>query len=346
MTSIRYEKTPPEPAREHEYAKLFPLLEGEARQRLVDDIRANGVIEPIVFLDGAILDGRNRYYAARELLIEYPRVDYEGDDPLAFVIGKNLHRRHLTDRQRADVAAKLAKLPKGRPVENPSFEGITVADAAKAMEVSVTAVERAKVVQERASPGLKAAYEAGTVSPSAAAEVAKLPAEEQEEIVAHGDDAILDAAKQIKERRRQERLARQRENDAARDKARAALPESIKRSEEAKAKNGSAHAAVESLDAIRAERDELLEENAALKSDIAELQRKIAKFDEMAVLFEKGGFDAVIAAKDETIRVQATRIETESADKATWMNKAKFWKKTAIDLGYRSQTDQQEAAAF
>src|SRR5690606_27797801 len=90
--TIQYETCPAEPAPEHEYAKLFPLLEGEARQELVDDIKANGVRDPIVFLGGKILDGRNRYYAARELLIEYPRVEYEGDDPLGFVVSKNLHR--------------------------------------------------------------------------------------------------------------------------------------------------------------------------------------------------------------------------------------------------------------
>ena len=43
----------------------------------------------------------------------YPWVEFEGDDPLAFVIAKNLKRRHLTESQRAMVAAKLAKLPHG-----------------------------------------------------------------------------------------------------------------------------------------------------------------------------------------------------------------------------------------
>lgn len=80
---------------------------------LRDDIREHGVREPIVFLNGAILDGRNRYLCARELLIEYPRVEFEGDDPLGFVISHNLHRRHLSESQRGVVAAKLANMRVG-----------------------------------------------------------------------------------------------------------------------------------------------------------------------------------------------------------------------------------------
>ena len=73
---------------------------GKSSPGTVAGIRKNGVIEPIVFLDGSILNGRNRYMAARKLGIEYPRVEYEGTDPLGFVIAKNLARRHLTESQR------------------------------------------------------------------------------------------------------------------------------------------------------------------------------------------------------------------------------------------------------
>ena len=47
----------------HPLADLFPLLEGEDFEQLVTDIRENGLYEPIVMLDGRILDGRNRYRA-------------------------------------------------------------------------------------------------------------------------------------------------------------------------------------------------------------------------------------------------------------------------------------------
>lgn len=55
------------------------------------------------------------YMAARDLGITYPYCEYEGDDPLGFVISRNLKRRHLTESQRAMIAAAIAKLPRGRP---------------------------------------------------------------------------------------------------------------------------------------------------------------------------------------------------------------------------------------
>lgn len=178
----RVEHTPPAGVRWHPFADIFPWIEGPAFEELKADIAKNGVLEPIVFLDGAILDGRNRYMAARDLGIEYPRVEYRGSDPLAFVIAKNLARRHLTDKQRADAAAKIAKLPKGANQHTP-IDGPSIAEAAAAMSVPVKAVERAKAVQERAIPEVKAKYDSGEIAPSVAADIASLPAERQAEVI-------------------------------------------------------------------------------------------------------------------------------------------------------------------
>lgn len=118
-----------------------------------------------------------------------------------------------------------------------------------------------------------------------------------------------------------------------------ALPEAIQNIERAKHRNGARNAAVprapvEDIEKIKAERDELREENAALKADIAERDRRLAMFEDTAVLFAKGGVEAIIAAKDETIRAQATRIERESGDKVEWKKSADYWKKEALKLGW------------
>src|ERR1700730_11181751 len=98
----------------HPLANIFPLLEGEEFDALVEDIRDNGLIEHIVFLwvgdEEQILDGRNGYRACLEAGVTPTFMPYRGDNPLAFVISANLKRRHLSESQRAMVAAKLATL--------------------------------------------------------------------------------------------------------------------------------------------------------------------------------------------------------------------------------------------
>jgi hypothetical protein len=46
----------------HEFADLFPLLEGEQFEELVQDIKARGLQSRIVLYEDA-LDGRNRHRA-------------------------------------------------------------------------------------------------------------------------------------------------------------------------------------------------------------------------------------------------------------------------------------------
>ncbi|MGB8127184.1 MAG: ParB N-terminal domain-containing protein [Pseudolabrys sp.] len=83
----------------HPLADLFPLMECEEFGRLVESIRASGLRECIILHHGQILDGRNRFRACLEAGVE-PQFDRlpNGDDPLRFVIDKNLRRRHLTER--------------------------------------------------------------------------------------------------------------------------------------------------------------------------------------------------------------------------------------------------------
>ena len=92
----------------HEVSAIFPMLEGEAFEALKQDIKVNGQHDPIWTYQGKIIDGRNRERACRELGIE-PRIqEWDGHgDLVAFVISQNLHRRHLSEPQRAIVAARL-----------------------------------------------------------------------------------------------------------------------------------------------------------------------------------------------------------------------------------------------
>jgi hypothetical protein len=195
-----FERVPSAGVQWHPYADLFPWIEGAAFDDLKADIAENGVLEPIVFFEGKILDGRNRYMAARDLGIEYPRVEYRGDDPLGYVVSLNLRRRHLTESQRGMVAAKLAKMPVGRPEKAADLPvSPTQAEAATMLAVSERTVRAARKVQEVGVPALVAAVETGVVSVSAAAEVAKLPVEEVQALVDKGPAAVKQAARDVRD---------------------------------------------------------------------------------------------------------------------------------------------------
>jgi hypothetical protein len=94
----------------HPFCLLFPRLGDEELQELAEDIRQNGLLNDIVLLGGKILDGRNRHEACRIAGVEPRFKEFEGDDPVAWVVSQNLHRRHLTASQRAVVAFGLLPL--------------------------------------------------------------------------------------------------------------------------------------------------------------------------------------------------------------------------------------------
>jgi hypothetical protein len=53
----------------HPYSRIFTVLEGPEQEALEESIRLHGVGEPIVEYQDTILDGRNRYRAARALVM-------------------------------------------------------------------------------------------------------------------------------------------------------------------------------------------------------------------------------------------------------------------------------------
>jgi hypothetical protein len=155
----------------HPLANLFPLLEGAEFDELVEDVRIHGVREPITLHDGKILDGRNRYRLAAAAGVPCPMRFYTGNDPIAFVISLNLKRRHLSEAQRAMVAAKLATMHQGERTDlSPIGERLSQADAANLLNVGKRSVERAKLVRDQGTPELVEAVERGDLSISAAAE--------------------------------------------------------------------------------------------------------------------------------------------------------------------------------
>ena len=193
----------------HELANLFPLMDESQYSDLVADIKENGLIESIILHEGKILDGRNRYNACNYAGVEPNFVEYEGVDALSYVISLNLNRRHLNESQRAMIGAKLANMQAGdNQYGQPNwFNNISQKDASDKLNVGLNSIKRAKQVQKEGIEDLQKSVEAGKVSVSAASDIATLDKEEQEVIVAKGEDEILKMAKEIRAKKSQFRKA-------------------------------------------------------------------------------------------------------------------------------------------
>ena len=87
-------------------------MQGAKFDDLVADIQAHGLLEPIVLLKGMIIDGRNRYRAciASGAKPAYRTVEFSSEEAaITFVISANLHRRHLSGKEKRAIINKLLK---------------------------------------------------------------------------------------------------------------------------------------------------------------------------------------------------------------------------------------------
>ena len=110
----------------HKYADIFPMLEGAEADALTESMRKSGydVRHPIVTFEGAILDGRNRFLAAKRAGVKPSFVEFNGTDPLGYVVLANVARRHLDPSQTAMVGARIRAIydeeAKARQVRKPN----------------------------------------------------------------------------------------------------------------------------------------------------------------------------------------------------------------------------------
>ena len=154
----------------HEVANIFPLMDETALNELAADIAANGLRDAIWrHRDGRIVDGRNRWLACRKAGVDCRHQTFEDDDAklVAFVVSRNLHRRHLTTDQRAAIAADIATMRQGARTDLNSIERMSQPEAAKLLNVSSSSTRRATTVK-RAAPELHEKVKAGEMKAGAA----------------------------------------------------------------------------------------------------------------------------------------------------------------------------------
>jgi hypothetical protein len=143
----------------HPAADVFPMMSDDELVTLGEDIKANGLKQPISVWDNDegttfLIDGRNRLEAAERAGVRlglYGKHLNLDADPVAAIISLNIHRRHLTKQERADriVAAYKAGAAKSLETRQDKLRqigevsakgGRGVVDEVKAKAVS-TAIE-------------------------------------------------------------------------------------------------------------------------------------------------------------------------------------------------------------
>jgi regulator of replication initiation timing len=269
--------------KQHPLSAAFPAMSAEDFQALKDDIEVNGQREPVIVLDGMVLDGWHRYRACSDLGLNVKHFTFGADDDAAaFVLSHNLHRRHLTASQRAAAVVACSQwTPPSRPQKGAAAASFsTNAGMAKAAHVSERTIKDAKAAHRA---GLGDVVKAGAMTAEEAASVARggpqsaakrylqqkpadVPELTQADELAEARDVIASLSE---------------DNDRLRDRL---AVESMDASEEAKTDAAETIAELRQrvttleaeLEAVKASRDGYMRENAQLKKQ-CDIWRKQAE---------------------------------------------------------------------
>lgn len=209
-------------------AYIDPLT-AEEHEALERSLLAEGCRDALVLWGNVLVDGHNRYGICRKHGLPFQTVQNPRftslEDVHLWMIDQHLGRRSVSDYQRGVLALRKREIVAERrarqtaPVDTPTTEAVpadstpgdtastavaleTREAVAKAARISSSQVVLIEKIQKQAAPELVAAVKAGTVSISAAAAVATLPAEEQAAAATAGAAELKQAARRVREARR------------------------------------------------------------------------------------------------------------------------------------------------
>src|SRR5271165_5250729 len=216
------DNSPARPA-PHPICLLIPSADEAELQDLTDDIRAHGLIDPIVLFEGMILDGRNRAAACERAGVAPRYVHFGGgrEDALILVISHNLKRRQLTKQAIADalvaaedfnlhyaLAEPAAEKEAADGSEGPSVIKITEPKTASSRKLAQAAggvvshamIAATRKVKEKGEPELQDAVKRGRIGVQDAAKAADMPPEQQRAIAVSPKPrrAVAEAAEVLK----------------------------------------------------------------------------------------------------------------------------------------------------
>jgi len=100
----------------HPAAAVFPRLPDDELRELAEDIKANGLIHPIVLdTDGRIVDGINRDAACDMAGVEKQYITLPPEtDIVGYILSQNVRRRHMSKGQQAMAIALMIETEEGR----------------------------------------------------------------------------------------------------------------------------------------------------------------------------------------------------------------------------------------
>ncbi|WP_020653137.1 hypothetical protein [Massilia niastensis] len=180
---------------------------------------AEGCRDALVLWGEVLIDGHNRYDICRKHGIDFRTVQNNSfdslEDVMLWMIDNHLARRSVSDFQRGVLALRKKEIVASRmatqPVpeeadkNDPGADGSppwnTREDIARAARVSSNTISQIERIQKAATPQLREAVRAGTISINAAANVAQLPEEAQIAAVAGGRKELQQAARQVREQK-------------------------------------------------------------------------------------------------------------------------------------------------
>jgi len=180
----------------HPLCEMLPTMDDDGLKKLTADIKANGLMEPIVIFQGRILDGRHRHAACMKAKVKpvFEELVGESLEAWTYILSKNLHRRHLTKSQIAAlVGATPAVLKAGGTGANqhvqtgrdgPSAkDDVTTQAVADKVGISKRTLKKGRQLNKDGEEEVVKAVRDGKLTIDEGLEVASLPKGEQKEVL-------------------------------------------------------------------------------------------------------------------------------------------------------------------
>ncbi|CAM4124953.1 Uncharacterised protein [Bordetella pseudohinzii] len=187
-------------------AYIDPLTPDEY-SALERSLLAEGCRDALVLWGKVLVDGHNRYEICRKHGIAFRTLQNERfqsmDDVRLWMIDNHLGRRSVSDYQRGVLALRKKQILQAR---EPAIQEETAPaaplpsrqDLAREARVSSNTLAQIERIEQRAVPDLVRAVRAGDISINAAAAVASLPEERQQQAAQGGRQNLREAARQAR----------------------------------------------------------------------------------------------------------------------------------------------------